>query len=160
MFAFTIVALVLASSVTRGAEPVTLETCAAAIESQAAEPDGDRVVVGHLSRQLGISVETLRQQRAQTALGWGDLLIANHLAAATGLTFEQTVTEYRTGKTWSEVAESHAIEVAELLKYVQEAEDAIEERSDDKGRTGRSESAPTRSTGGGRGGGGRRRPIP
>ena len=99
----------------------------------------------------------LRQQRAQTTLGWGDLLIANHLAALTGLTFEQTITEYRTGKTWSEVAEGHAVAVPELLKYAQQSEYAIEPRSNDKRPTGRSGPAPTRWSGGGADGGRHRR---
>jgi putative ubiquitin-RnfH superfamily antitoxin RatB of RatAB toxin-antitoxin module len=41
---------------------------AAAIERAAAQPDGDRVVVGHISRTLGIPVEVLRRQRAQAAI--------------------------------------------------------------------------------------------
>src|SRR5205814_1251801 len=54
------------------AEPsVTLAERAAAIEAAAEEPDGERVVLGHLSRKLGMSAEALRAQRAQTGLGWG-----------------------------------------------------------------------------------------
>src|SRR5204862_469539 len=56
---------------------------AAAIEAAAEEPDGERVVLGHLSRTLGMSAEALRAQRAQTGLGWGDLLIANRLSLET-----------------------------------------------------------------------------
>jgi len=36
-------------------------------------PDGERVVLGHLSRKLGMSADALRAQRAQTGLGCGDL---------------------------------------------------------------------------------------
>src|SRR5690349_717536 len=59
----------------------TLAQCAAAIDTAAAEPDGERVVLGHLSRKLRVSAETLRSQRMQTGLGWGELLIANRLSA-------------------------------------------------------------------------------
>ena len=153
---FTALALALAFNVARGAEAPTLEASAAAIESAAGQPDGDRVVVGHLSRKLGISVEVLREQRAHSALGWGDLLIANYLAAATGLTFEQTVAEYRAGRTWNQVAEGHAVAVPELLQYVRQSEAAIEQRSEDKAASGKNGSTTSHSTGGGAGGGHRR----
>ena len=86
----TIVVLVLALlapvDASPGTEAGTLEAGAAAIEQAAAQPDGERVVVGHISRKLAVPVDTLRAQRRQTELAWGDLLIANHLAALTGLT--------------------------------------------------------------------------
>ena len=95
----TIVVLVLALlapvDASPGTEAGTLEAGAAAIEQAAAQPDGERVVVGHISRKLAVPVDTLRAQRRQTELAWGDLLIANHLAALTGLTFEQIAAEFR-----------------------------------------------------------------
>ena len=66
-----------------------LSESVAAIERASTEPDGTRVVVGHISRKLGVSVETLRQERAQTGLGWGDLLLAHRLAKLTGGTVDQ-----------------------------------------------------------------------
>jgi hypothetical protein len=143
-----------------GAE-ATLEASAAAIESAAGQPDGDRVVLGHLSRRLGISADVLRQQRARSALGWGDVLIANYLAAAATRTFDETVAEHRVGKTWNEVAESHHVSASELLRYVRESEDAVEQRSEDKapsaGKTGSARSHSPGGAGGGSAGGGHRR---
>jgi hypothetical protein len=141
-----------------GAE-ATLEASAAAIENATAQPDGSRVVVGHLSRKLGISAEVLRQQRARSALGWGDVLIANYLASASQRTFDETVAEHRGGKTWNEVAESHHVPASDLLRYVQESEDAVEQRSEDKGpsKTGSAPSHSPGGGGGGSGGGGHRR---
>ena len=81
------------------AEPsVTLAERAAAIEAAAEEPDGERVVLGHLSRKLGMSAEALRAQRAQTGLGWGDLLIANRLSLETHAPFDALVAEMRGGR--------------------------------------------------------------
>src|SRR5262252_4869310 len=48
-------------NVAQSADEPALEASAAAIESAAQQPDGDRVVVGHLSRKLGLSAEVLRQ---------------------------------------------------------------------------------------------------
>ena len=60
------VAIALTFGAGLGAE-ATLEARAAAIENATAQPVGGRVVVGHLSRKLGISAEVLRQQRARRA---------------------------------------------------------------------------------------------
>jgi hypothetical protein len=152
------VAIALTFGAGLGAE-ATLEASAAAIENAAAQPDGTRVVVGHLSRKLGISAEVLRQQRTRSALGWGDVLIANYLATAAKRTFDETVAEHQGGKTWSEVAESHQVSAAELLQYVRESEDAVEQRSEDKGpsKTGSAPSHSPGGAGGGSGGGGHRR---
>jgi hypothetical protein len=145
----TIVVLVLALlapvDASPGTEAGTLEAGAAAIEQAAAQPDGERVVVGHISRKLAVPVDTLRAQRRQTELAWGDLLIANHLAALTGLTFEQIAAEFRVKQTWSEVAEGHAVTTANLLRYVQQSQEAIEQRSDDKTPRGDTGQTPGRS---------------
>ena len=153
------VAIAVTFGVGLGAE-ATLEASAAAIENATAQPDGTRVVVGHLSRKLGISAEVLRQERARSALGWGDVLIANYLATAAKRTFDETVAEHQGGKTWNEVAESHQVPASELLRYVQESEDAVEQRSEDKGPSKTGSAPPSHSpggAGGGSGGGGHRR---
>ena len=93
-----VLAVALGTGPAWSADPPSLEERAAAIERVSKEPDGDRVVVGHISRKLGIPVETLRTQRTQTGFGWGELLIANRLSSAKGLTFDQVVAEFRSGK--------------------------------------------------------------
>ena len=52
--------VVLGVGLTWGADPPTLEELAAAIERVRTGPDGERVVVGHISRKLAVSVEVLR----------------------------------------------------------------------------------------------------
>ena len=120
------------TAVAWSADTLTLTEYAAAIERASTAPDGARVVVGHISRKLGIPVETLRTQRAQTELGWGDLLIAHRLAKATKLTFEQIAGESRDGKTWEEIAQAHNVDPANLTADLQQTQDAIEHRSEDK----------------------------
>ena len=151
-----IVAAALAAGLAWGADGPTLEAAAAGIESAAAKPDGDRVVVGHLSRKLGLSADVLRQQRTWSGLGWGDVLIANYLAAASRRTFDETVAEHRRGKTWNEIAEGHQVPASELLQYVRESEDAIEERSEDRAVSRSKSGGPSHAAGGGGGGGHRR----
>jgi hypothetical protein len=93
-----------------GADPVTLEEHAAAIERASKAPDGQRVVLGHVSRTLGMSSEALRRERAQTGLGWGEILVAHLLSRATRLTFDDVVAEFRNGKRWEEVASDRDVD--------------------------------------------------
>ena len=62
--------LILGATAVAGADALTLAERAAAIERASQEPDGVRVVVGHLSRLLGMSVDALRTQRTERGLNW------------------------------------------------------------------------------------------
>ncbi len=114
-----------------GAEP-TLAERAAAIESVSTQSDGARVVVGHLSRTLHIPSDTLKAQRAQTGLSWGELLIANHLSGEKGLTFAQVVAEFRSGKSWEAIARDHNVNLSRLTSEVQRSQEVVEQREEDK----------------------------
>jgi hypothetical protein len=114
------------------AAPPTLADRAAAIERTAGEPDGERVVLGHLSRRLNMSAETLRAQRAQTGLGWGDLLIANRLALETHASFETLIGEMRGGLDWEGVARAHGVDLERLQTDMRASEEAVEQRSENK----------------------------
>jgi hypothetical protein len=136
------------------AAPPTLADRAAAIERTAGEPDGERVVLGHLSRKLSMSAETLRAQRAQTGLGWGDLLIANRLALETHVSFETLIAEMRGGQDWESVARAHGADLERLQIDTRASEEAVEQRSDDKAP--HATTVPGSGKGHGRAGGGGR----
>jgi hypothetical protein len=129
---------------TWGADPLSLEELAAAIDRVRTGPDGERVVAGHISRKLGVSVETLRAQGAQIGLGWGELLIANLLSKTTKLTVDQVVVEFRSGKRWTDIAHHHNVGLDELIAEVQQAQQAMEQRSEDRAppRSSESQSSP------------------
>ena len=90
------------------------------------------MVVGRLSRELGLPVEELRAQRLRTGLDWGALLIANRLARETGLTFDQVVAEYRGGKTWEDIVREHKVDLQKLVSAVEHTQTVVERRSEDK----------------------------
>ena len=113
-------------------DAVTLAERAAAIERASTAPDGYRVVVGHVSRELSIPVDVLRGQRLQTGLDWGALLIANRLAREARLTFEQVVAESRGGKTWEDIARAHNVDLAKLAGAVANTQSVVERRAEDK----------------------------
>ena len=132
MRAAVALALALVAAPAWGAEPSTLADRALAIERASQAPDGYRVVVGRLSRELGITVEVLRGQRLRTGLDWGGLLIANRLAKETGLTVDQVVTEYRSGKSWEDLVREHKIDLPKLISAITETQVVVERRAEDK----------------------------
>ncbi len=128
----TLLTALLAAVPAWSAESPTLDESVAAIEHASKEPDGDRVVVGHISRELRMAAGTLRAERATTGVRWGDVLIANRLSQASGLPFEAIVAEFQTGKTWEDVARAHGVNVEQLINDVLRSQAAIENRSEDK----------------------------
>jgi hypothetical protein len=128
------VLLVLLAGPTWGADAPTLEDRAAAFDRASKEPDGDRIVVGHISRALGVSVEKLRAQHTQSGLGWGDLLIAHRIAKAASSSVDDIVAESRNGKSWDAIARDRNVDVQRLVADVQRSQDAVEQRADDKGK--------------------------
>jgi hypothetical protein len=148
-------AVVLATGRAWSAGPPTLEDRAVAIARASKAPDGERVVAGHISRELRIPVETLRAQLTQTGLGWGELLIATRLARETRLTLDQVVGEFRSGKAWEEIARDHKADLDRLMRDVQRSQEMVETREEDKPPhtdTGDNTDRPGRA--GGRPGGG------
>ncbi len=139
-------AVVLGVGLTWGADPPTLEELAAAIERVRTGPDGERVVVGHISRKIAVSVEVLRAQHAQTRLGWGELLIANLLSQATKLTVDQVVAEFKSGKGWADIAHNHNVGLDQLVKEVQQSQQAMEQRAEDRAPPRSSESQSSQGT--------------
>ncbi len=139
-------ALLLAIAPARGAEAPTLEDLAAAIERVWKGPDGERIVVGYISRKLGVSVEALRAQRGQAGVGWGEVLIAGLLSKETKLTFDQVVAEFRSGKPWADIARNHRVDLDKLTKDVQQSEEAMEQRAEDRAPRSETLSSPGGST--------------
>jgi hypothetical protein len=124
--------LLLAATPAWSAEPATLAESATAIERAATAPDGFRVVVGRISRELGLGVDVLREQRLRTGLDWGAVFIANRLAKETGLTFDEIVAEYRGGKSWETIVQEHKVDLEKLTGAVHRTQGVVERRAEDK----------------------------
>jgi hypothetical protein len=122
-----------------------LDDQAAAVNRTAHTPEGERVVADRLSRDLGLSATTLEAQRQQTKLGWGELLIANRLAQTTGMTFDQVVSEFRSGKGWGQIAGEHKVNLGKLVSEVRESRQAAENDARQAGRGRRAADSDTDS---------------
>jgi hypothetical protein len=129
------------------ADAPTLEGLATAIDRLQTGPEGERVVLGHISRKVGVSVETLRTQQAKTKLEWGELFIANMICSKTPkLTVDQVAAEFRSGVGWTEIARHHNVRIDQLVAEVQQSQEAMEQRTEDRAPP-RTESQPTQSSG-------------
>jgi hypothetical protein len=104
-----------------------------AIDRAANGPDGERVVLGHISRQLRLPVEDLRRERMQTGLTFGGLLIAHRLAQAAKMPVEQVVTEFKAGQSWEDITRGHQLDVDALRADMKTSREVVEQRSEDKG---------------------------
>src|SRR5574341_1267800 len=96
-----------------------------AINRTARTSEGQQVVVQRLSQELGIPAQTLQAQRQQTGLGWGEILIANRLSQKTGTSFDQIVSEFRSGKGWGAIAREHDLKLGKLVSEVSTTHRAI-----------------------------------
>jgi hypothetical protein len=91
---------------------------------------GEEKALHKISEQLGVSYELLTQQRQQTNLGLGELLIANSLASslqanAPDKTFEALVLEHQAGKGWGEIAKENGANLGKVVSQVKRANKAI-----------------------------------
>jgi len=127
-----------------GSDPPTLEELAAGIEKVRSGPDGERIVVGHISRKLDMPVDALRVQRARTTLAWGDLLIANLLSKSAKLNVDSVAAELGSGMKWEDIARRHNVRLDELINDVRQSQESMELRVEDRAPP---RSAPSASQG-------------
>ena len=126
------VGVVLGAAAVSGAQAPTLADRAAAIDRVVTQPQGYRVVVGHISRELGIVVDTLRVQQAQTGLSWGEILIAHRVSKEAKVSFDQIAAEYRTGRSWEDLARDHKVDLQKITPAIQRSQNVVEQRAEDK----------------------------
>lgn len=122
----------LGASAVAGAQAVTLADRAAAIERVLTEREGYRVVVGHISRVLVLSVDTLRAEQAQTGLGWGQILIAHRISGEAKVGFDQIVAGFKSGKSWEDLARTHNVDLEKLAAVIQQSQSLVEQRREDR----------------------------
>jgi len=125
-------ALGLVVSPASGSDPSTLEERAVAIDHVLTEPDGARVVIGHVSRKLRVASDTLKEQQTQTGLGWGELLVAHLIAKMGTLEFDQVVKEFRAGTDWEGIARAHRVNLEKLDADVAQSQEIVEQREEDR----------------------------
>ncbi len=113
-----------------GAEPAApLDDHAKAINRAAATPEGSQQVVEHLSKELNVPAATLRAQREQSKLGWGELSIANRLSQKTGVPVDQLIGEHKSGKGWGAIAKERNVKLGSMVSELKKSDEALEAKT-------------------------------
>jgi hypothetical protein len=82
-------------------------------------------VLGAAATSLGVSRETLKQEKAQYKATSGELYIAHQMARAGKLDFKALMAEARAGKAWGVLAKEKNVDMDPVSKSVREFEDAL-----------------------------------
>jgi hypothetical protein len=82
-------------------------------------------VLDALSRHLGVSVDTLKQQKAEYKSSVGELYTAHQFAKQTGSDFKSMMTELKSGKSWGELAKNKRVDMDQFSKDARQLEDAL-----------------------------------
>ncbi len=122
--------LILAQTNQQSRELREIRKQAAQLDKQAAQ-DQD-IVFNSLSQQLNIPVDTLRSQKTSTKLGFGELLIANSIANASGKSFDEIAAAFQSGRGWGEIARDYNLSLGKLVSDLKRANKRIQEARTEK----------------------------
>lgn len=68
-----------------------------------------------VSREFGVPVDVLVEQRTRTSLGYGGLMIANALARETGRSFDEIVAMKQSGMGWGRIAQENRVDLGRIV---------------------------------------------
>ena len=83
--------------------------------------DGNPVI----AREFGVPVTVLEEQRTQTSLGYGGLMIANALARETGRPFDEIVAMKQSGMGWGRIAQENGVKLGPIVSRFDRADTAF-----------------------------------
>lgn len=126
--------LMLCAGAARANAVKKLDRISASIDANTTTPEEQAEVLTTISSETGVPVETLKTQHAQTKLGYGELLIANSIASASGKTFAEIAALKASGQGWGEISKSYHIKLGPVVKQAHRTDKALaqEEKKEDK----------------------------
>lgn len=101
-----------------------LDKTVAALDKAGLKPEGHARLLEGISKDTGVPVKTLTEQREKTKLGFGGLFIANALAKETGKTFDQIVGLHKDGRGWGQIANDNNVKLGAIVSQAKRAEQA------------------------------------
>lgn len=119
------ICLVLCATETRANDAKNLERTAAKINEHTKTQEQQNEVLTKISVETGVPVATLREERSRTGLGFGDLLVANSLASATGKTFDEIAALKASGQGWGKIAKSYQLKLGPIVSQARQTDEAI-----------------------------------
>jgi hypothetical protein len=116
--------LMLCAAVSRADVTADLKRTTVDINTQAQTNDGRTHVLTAISSETGVPVATLQTEQSTTKLGFGELLIANLLASASGKTFDQIVAMFKAGEGWGKIAKDLGLNLRKIVSKARQADQA------------------------------------
>lgn len=129
-----IFSLIIAGVVARADDRADLDKTVAGLNAQAQTNAGRQRVLDAISKETGVPVTTLQAQQSKTRFGFGELLIANSLAAATGKSFDEIANLKTSGKGWGKIAKENNINLGKIVSKALRAHEAAQHLSDKGGK--------------------------
>jgi len=86
-------------------------------------PEQDALNV--LATHFGVSMDTLKQEKAEYKSSIGELYAAHQFAKQTGSDFTSMMTELKSGKSWGQVAKNNKVNLDQFNKDARQFEDAL-----------------------------------
>jgi hypothetical protein len=83
-------------------------------------------VLTKISKQTGVPARRLSRQKAKTGLGFGALEKANLLAKATGHSFRQVVSRFRSGEGFGKIAHDAGLSLGKLVSRAHRSDKAAQ----------------------------------
>ena len=85
-----------------------------------------------VSREFGVPVNVLEEQRTRTDLGYGGLMIANTLSRETGRSFDEIVAMKQSGMGWGRIAQENGVKLGPIVSRLDRADSAFKKVKIDK----------------------------
>lgn len=138
-------ALVNAPATARADEMKDLEKSVAALDAAGKTPEDHTRVLERIAKQTGTPVETLKDQKARSDLGFGGVFIANALAKETGQTFDALVALHKSGMGWGLIAKDNNVKLGPIVSQAKAMEKVakLDKKPDKRSGSG----APDREVG-------------
>jgi hypothetical protein len=127
ILSFTIIAscLIFCAAASQANDSKDLDRTAAEINAHAKTPGEQIHVLTAISGETGVPVATLQAQQSQTRFGYGELLIANSLASATGKTFDEIAALKASGQGWGKIAKTYHLKLGPIVSQSRRTQDAV-----------------------------------
>ena len=93
--------------------------------NKAAGNQNQQHVFDRLSSELGVSADTLKQQKQQNSLSYGQLFMANSLSRSSGKSVNTIVSEFRSGKGWGQIARENNVSLGEIVSNARRTEGGL-----------------------------------
>jgi hypothetical protein len=116
--------LVVGATISRADVMTELTRTSVNLNTQAQTNDGRTRVLTAISNETGVPVATLQTEQSTNRLGYGDLLIGNLLASASGKTFDQIVAMFKAGEGWGKIAKDFGLNLGMIVSKAKQADQA------------------------------------